>query len=66
VVIGDSVFTMSINALSPIGVNQYCCDADELDMDYIKSNTKEMSFMDLPFQVREAIRLRIADVASAA
>jgi|GEM_PF-3114767 len=65
VIIGDSVFTMSVNALSPIGINQYCCNTDELNMDYIKSNTKEMSFMDLPFQVREAIKLRIVDIANA-
>ena len=63
VIIGNFVFSMSVNALSPLGINQYCCDIDQLDTDYLKKNCKEISFMDLPFQVREAIKLRMIDVA---
>jgi hypothetical protein len=61
VIIGNSVFSMSVNALSPLGINQYCCSVDELDTDYLNKNCKEISFMDLPFQVREAVKLRMRD-----
>lgn len=59
VVIGDSVFTMSANPLSPQGVNMYCGTTRE-----IHPSGREVSLNDLPPAVREAIKRRCSDGAA--
>ena len=54
IVIGSSAYTMSHNALSPQGVNMYCCEADGLVID-----DPEIDFADLPDEVQEAVRRRM-------
>jgi hypothetical protein len=55
VVIGNSVFGMSKNALSPQGFNQYCSEKRECNF----AKEKKIQLRDLPDEVKEAIKRRI-------
>jgi hypothetical protein len=54
IVIGESVYTMSHNALSPQGVNMYCCQVGEVEI-----TDPEIEFSFLPSEVQEAVRRRV-------
>lgn len=56
VLIENSVFGMSEDALSPQGFNQYCCELSELSRQNLG---QEVNYNDLPFQVQKAIKLRL-------
>lgn len=53
VIMDGSAYTMSHNALSPQGVNMYCCQAGEMVM-----TGREVKFADLPTEVQRAVRMR--------
>ena len=55
VIIGKSMYTMSKDALSPGGVNMYCC---EVPADY-ESNNVEIDIKDLSQDVKWAILDRV-------
>jgi len=57
VIIGTGVYSMSINALSPQGVNQYCCETADLREPMVKE--RKVNPIDLPSEVRAAIGFRI-------
>lgn len=52
-IIDGSVYTMSHNALSPQGVNMYCCEAGELVI-----TGREVKFAALPREVQRAVCMR--------
>lgn len=52
IVIDTSVYTMSHNALSPQGVNMYCCEVAKV---IITDNDKKIEFTDLPAEVQQAV-----------
>jgi len=54
VVIGEEVYGMSDNPLSPQGFNQYCCTRGEL----IGHTGREVAIVDLPKDVQTAIGQR--------
>lgn len=56
VIIGDSVFGFSSNPFSPQGFNQYCGEGSEVLPDNLG---KELSWNDLPFEVKKAVLGRI-------
>ena len=55
VIKGDSVYTMSDNPNFPLGVDMYCCDISEVNMEKIKKD-KKVRIKDLPKEVQKAIR----------
>lgn len=55
VLIGDGVYTMSHNALSPQGVNQFCCTREELDCKSLQDTCTRVQFQDVPTAVQDAI-----------
>ncbi len=55
VVIGNNVFGMSKNPLSPQGFNQYCAEKRECNF----AREKEIQFRDLSKEVKEAIKGRL-------
>jgi hypothetical protein len=57
VVIGEDVYGMSDNPLSPQGFNQYCCTTAEL----VGQNGVEVAMGDLPKDVQTAIGQRTED-----
>lgn len=52
------VFTLSVNALSPRGVNSFCCTEEEC---YIDESDVRIELEDLPLQVYEAVMRRIVE-----
>ena len=56
-IMDGSVYVMSHNALSPQGVNMFCCQAGEMVI-----RDREVRFADLPVEVQKAVRMRGEDV----
>ena len=59
VILYGAVYTMSENATSPQGINQYCCQAKDLDPRIKKE--KLLSLEQVPAEVRKAIEERMRD-----
>ena len=53
----NSVYTMSDRPNFPTGVNMYCCEVSEADMNKIKQD-KKIKIQDLPKEVQQAIKDR--------
>jgi hypothetical protein len=60
VIIGENIFTMSPNALSPQGVNMFArtVEEDEDDFSYLG---KRKTFREIPDEVRQAIMKRLKE-----
>lgn len=56
VIIDQSIFAMCTTPLSPLGINQYCGEVDELG--YTFPIKKEVGLSTLPIDVQTAIKYR--------